>query len=49
MQRGHYVILPGLEASLYYHLMFLAGNGIYPIMDLLLAQARRKKARLERG
>lgn len=49
MQRGHYVILPGPEANLYYRLMFLAGNGIYPVMDLLLAQARRKKARLERG
>jgi 3-dehydrosphinganine reductase len=43
MKRGQYVILPGSEASLYYRLMFLAGNGIYPIFDLLLAQARRKK------
>jgi short-subunit dehydrogenase len=45
MRRGQYVILPGAEASLTYRLMFLAGNAIYPIFDLLLAQARRKKPR----
>ncbi|HUH98440.1 MAG TPA: SDR family oxidoreductase [Anaerolineales bacterium] len=44
MRRGQYVILPGLEAALYYRLMPLLGNAIYPIFDLLLAQARRKKA-----
>lgn len=49
MKRGRYVILPGFEAKLYYRLMFLAGDFIYPVMDMLLAQARRKKARLERG
>ncbi len=45
MQRRRYVILPGTEASLTYRLMFLMGNGIYPIFDMLLAQARRKKAK----
>ncbi len=43
MKRRQYVILPGMEATLTYRLMFLMGNGIYPIFDLLLAQARRKK------
>ncbi len=44
MRRGQYVILPGFEAGLYYHLIFLVGNAIYPVFDLLLAQARHKKA-----
>ena len=43
MHRGQYIILPGLEISLYYRLVFLVGNAIYPIMDSTLAQARRKK------
>ena len=42
-------ILPGGEISLYYRLTFWLGDAIYPLMDYLLAQARRKKARLERG
>lgn len=45
MKRGQYVILPGSEAGLYYRLMFLAGDAIYPLFDLILAQARRKKPR----
>ncbi len=43
MMRRQYVILPGLEIGLYYRLVFLVGNAIYPIFDALLAQARRKK------
>lgn len=46
MKRRQYIILPGSEISLYYHLVFLAGNAIYPIFDALLAQARRKKSRM---
>ncbi len=45
MQRGQYVILPGFEINLYYRLVFLAGNAIYPIMDAILAQARKKKSK----
>jgi 3-dehydrosphinganine reductase len=45
MQRRQYVILPGTDASITYRLVFLAGNAIYPIFDMLLAQARRKKSR----
>jgi len=43
MKRGRYVILPGSDPAMYYSLMHLVGNGIYPIFDMLLAQARRKK------
>ncbi len=49
MQRGQYVILPGGEINLYYHLTSLLGNGTYPVMDAVLAGARRKKAKLGRG
>jgi 3-dehydrosphinganine reductase len=49
MKRGQYIILPGAEISLYYRLTFWLGSAVYPLMDSLLAQARRKKARLERG
>jgi 3-dehydrosphinganine reductase len=49
MKRGQYTILPGMEVSFVYRLTFWLGNAIYPLMDFLLAGARRKKARLERG
>ena len=47
MKRRRYVILPGMEATLTYRLMFLMGNGIYPIFDMMLAQARRKKDKVK--
>jgi 3-dehydrosphinganine reductase len=40
---GQYVILPGLEGKLMYRLNGLVGNGIYPIMDMLVRQAQAKK------
>ena len=43
VKRGQYIILPGFETKLYYYLVFLLGNAIYPLLDGLLAQARRKK------
>ena len=43
IKRGKYVILPGFEPRLVYHLMLLVGNGIYPIMDGMIAGARKKK------
>lgn len=49
MKRGQYIILPGAEISLYYRLTFWLGSAVYPLMDSLLAQARRKKARMEKG
>lgn len=41
MERGRYIILPGFDARLMYHLNNLLGNGVYPIMDWLIARARR--------
>jgi 3-dehydrosphinganine reductase len=43
VRHGRYIILPGLETKLYYYLMFVVGNAIYPILDGMLAEARRKK------
>ncbi len=43
VRRGKYIILPGFETRMYYYLVFLLGNAIYPLLDGLLAQARRKK------
>jgi len=43
LRRGQYIILPNFETSLYYSLVFLVGNAIYPIMDFMLADARKKK------
>ncbi len=44
IRRRHYVILPGLDNWFLYHLNNLLGNGVYPLMDLLIARARRKKS-----
>ncbi len=43
VQRGKYVIVPGGDTLLFYHANNLLGNGIYPIMDMLVRSARRKK------
>ncbi|MGD0611933.1 MAG: SDR family oxidoreductase [Anaerolineales bacterium] len=43
VKHGQYVILPGMEGKLMYRLNGLAGNGIYPIMDMMVAQAQAKK------
>ena len=43
LRRGQYIILPNFETSLYYKLVLLMGNAIYPIMDFMLADARKKK------
>jgi 3-dehydrosphinganine reductase len=41
--RGRYTILPGMEASLIYWLIGHLGNAVYPVMDWLIAGARKKK------
>jgi 3-dehydrosphinganine reductase len=41
--RKRYIIIPGLEGKLYYWLSGFVGTGLYPIMDLMVGQARRKK------
>jgi 3-dehydrosphinganine reductase len=43
IERGHYMIIPGLEGKIYYHLNGLLGLGINPIMDYLIADAVKKK------
>jgi 3-dehydrosphinganine reductase len=43
IKRGRYIILPGLETKIYYYSMFLVGNAIYPVLDGMVAQARKKK------
>jgi 3-dehydrosphinganine reductase len=43
VRRGQYIILPGVEGKILYRALNLVGNGIYPIMDLLVSQARAEK------
>ncbi len=43
VSRNRYVIVPGFENKVLYRLSGLLGNGVYPIMDSMVAQARRKK------
>ena len=49
MKRGRYTILPGGEIALYYRLTFWLGDAVYPLMDYMLDQVRRKKARVQGG
>ncbi|MEZ0396564.1 MAG: SDR family oxidoreductase [Anaerolineales bacterium] len=48
VRRGRYVILPGFDIWLFYHLNNLLGNAVYPLMDWMVADARRKKSKLAR-
>jgi 3-dehydrosphinganine reductase len=41
--RGRYIILPGLENNLFYWLNGHLGNAVYPVMDWMIARARKKK------
>ncbi len=43
VRRGQYVIVPGLQNKLFYRISVHLGNTIYPFMDAMVAQARRKK------
>ena len=47
--RGQYTILPGMEGKILYRLNGLIGNGVYPIMDMLIAQAQAKKKKMATG
>ncbi len=42
--RGKYVITPGFDSSLYYHLTNFFGL-VYPVMDFMVSQARRAVSR----
>ncbi len=48
MARRRYVIVPGMEARVLYWLAGHIGNGVYPIMDWLVARAQRQ-VRREKG
>lgn len=39
---GKYIILPGLDTMLLYHLNGLLGSAVYPLMDWMIDRARRK-------
>jgi 3-dehydrosphinganine reductase len=43
VERGQYMILPGVESKLTYSLAHLAGKGVYPVIDFLIGRARRSK------
>jgi len=42
MRRGRYAIVPGSENRFLYRLSGLLGDGVYPVMDWMVADARRK-------
>ena len=46
VQRGKYVIVPGTENKIFYRLSSLLGDGVYPVMDAMVADARKKKSKL---
>jgi 3-dehydrosphinganine reductase len=43
VRKGRYVILPGMEGKLFYRLTNILGNITYPIMDLMVRKAQKKK------
>jgi len=45
VQHGKYLILPGVDIKLFFLLSNLLGGGVYPVMDMMVADARRKHAR----
>ena len=47
--RGQYTILPGAEGKIMYRANGLLGNGIYAVMDMLVAQAQAKKKKTDAG
>ncbi len=49
VRRGRYTIVPGMENKIFYLLSGLVGDGVYPIMDMMVAQARRKKESKKSG
>ena len=43
ISRGDYLIFPSLDTRLWFKINNILGAGVYPIMDLLVANAQRKK------
>jgi 3-dehydrosphinganine reductase len=42
VKHGRYIILPGFDIKIIFHLSNLLGMGFYPVMDWMVADARRK-------
>jgi len=45
VERRQYIIIPGQEGKIFYFLSSLVGNGVYPVMDYLVAHAQRTNQR----
>ena len=43
VEKGKYVIIPGLEGKVFFCLTQLLGNLTYPVMDWMVARAQKKK------
>ena len=43
--RGRYIIVPGLDSSLFYWLNGHLGNAVYPVLDWMIARARKQMQR----
>lgn len=43
VRKGKYVIIPGLDGKLFYRLIGILGNLVYPVMDWLVRKAQAKK------
>jgi 3-dehydrosphinganine reductase len=44
VRRGKYIIIPGFETNAAYRLNNLLGSAVYPLMDAMVTDARRKKS-----
>jgi len=43
VRKNHYMIIPGFEGRLFYRLTSILKHGTYPIMDMLVRSAQKKK------
>jgi 3-dehydrosphinganine reductase len=48
VRKGKYVIIPGFEGKIFYRLINLLGNLTYPVMDMMVRSAQKKKVKLEK-
>lgn len=49
ISQGDYLIFPSFDTRLWFKINNLLGAGVYPIMDILVNNARRKKDNQEKG
>lgn len=49
VEKKRYIIIPDLESRLYFNLSGLVGDFLYPIMDWMVANARRKVAQTKKS